>query len=274
MLRCSIVVIGDEILGGYVRDTNSGWLAERLAALGIPLDRIVTVPDDVEAVGDALAAELTRSRPRVVLTSGGIGSTPDDVTLEAIARHLGRDLVTEPSIDGVISRLVTEAARQGAPISPEHERSLRKMARVPDGAYLLPGAVGVAPGVGIDVDDGASADGGVTIAVLPGVPSELRRIMVQGVEPALLAGRGEPLHVVELEHSYPESTLNPVLDRIVVEFPDVHLGSYPGAVCVVRLRGVKDRTEQAAALVRMFLDGLDREIGAAVTRDRWRARWE
>ncbi len=274
MLRCSIVVIGDEILGGFVQDTNSGWLAHRLAALGIPLDRISTVPDALEAIGEALATELARPRPRILLTSGGIGSTPDDLTLEAVAVHLGRELRSEPAINAMITRLVGEAARQGTPISEGHERSLRKMARVPDGAYLLPGAMGVAPGVAVDVDGGVSSDEGAVIVVLPGVPSELRRIMLEGVEPALLAGRGDPLHVIEMEHSYPESTLNPVLDRIVVEYPDVHLGSYPGAVCVVRLKGSKDRTEAAAALVRAFLDDLDSDVTAAAMRDRWRQRWE
>lgn len=272
MLRCSIVVIGDEILGGFVQDTNSGWLATRLAALGVPLDRVVTVPDELDAIGEALGGELARRRPRVVLTSGGIGSTPDDLTLEAVARHLGVTLHVEPSIDARITRVVDEAERHGAPISPDHARSLRKMARIPAGGYLL--ATGVAPGVAVDVDGGATTQGGATVVVLPGVPGELRRIMAEGVEPALLAGRGEPLHVVELHHSYPESTLNPVLDLIVERFGDVHLGSYPGATCVVRLKGAKARTEEAAGLVRAFLDDLDRDASAVATRERWRRRWE
>jgi molybdopterin-biosynthesis enzyme MoeA-like protein len=167
-----------------------------------------------------------------------------------------------------------DAARQGWPLSEGHARSLHKMALVPNTAYLLPGASGVVPGVAIDVDAGSGAEGGATIVVLPGVPSELRRIMMEGVEPALLVGRGEPPHVVEIRHGYPESTLNPVLDRIVAEFPDVHLGSYPGALCVVRLKGAKEQVEEAAALVRHYLDQLDRDEGAARARERWRRRWE
>jgi nicotinamide-nucleotide amidase len=273
-LRASIIVIGDEILGGFVQDTNSGWAAQRLTALGVPLERIVTVPDSVEAIGEALGDELARPRPRVVLTSGGIGSTPDDLTLEAVAAHLGMGLREEPTISRRIGRVLEEAARQGWPLSEGHARSLAKMARVPDAAYLLPGATGVAPGVAVDVDGGAAAERGATVVVLPGVPGEFRRIVTEGAEPALLAGRGVPLHVVELAHGYPESTLNPVLDRVVAEFPDVHLGSYPGATCTVRLKGERERTEQAAALVRGFLDELDRDDGAVRARDRWRRRWE
>lgn len=273
-LRASIVVIGDEILGGFVQDTNSGWTAQRLTALGIPLDRIVTVPDSAGAIGEALAGELARERPRVVFTSGGIGSTPDDLTLEAVAAHLGVGLREEPTISRRIAQVLSDAARQGWPLSEGHARSLAKMARVPDTAYLLPGATGVAPGVAVDVDGGAREPDGATVVVLPGVPGEYRRIVTEGAEPALLAGRGVPLHVVEVAHGYPESTLNPVLDRIVADFPDVHLGSYPGATCVVRLKGEPERTEQAATLVRGFLDELERDDGAVRARDRWRRRWE
>jgi len=273
-LRASVVVIGDEILGGFVQDTNSGWIAQRLAALGIPLDRVVTVPDTFEAVAEALEAELARVRPRVVVTSGGIGSTPDDITLEAVARHLGDELVVEPAIDARITQALEWTARQGMTVSEGHERSMRRMARVPARAHLLPGAGGVAPGVAVDVDGGLQATGGATIVVLPGVPGELRRIMAEGVEPGLLAGRGRPLTVVEITHGYPESALNPVLDRVVEEYPDVHLGSYPGAVCVVRLKGAAERVEGAAELVRAFVAELDGDEGAVRLREGWRRRWE
>jgi molybdenum cofactor synthesis domain-containing protein len=273
-LRASVVVIGDEILGGFVQDTNSGWMARRLTALGIPLERVVTVPDELDAIDEALTGELARARPRVVLTSGGIGSTPDDLTLEAVARHLGRDLRTDPDIDARITKALAWTSGQGVTVSAGHERSMRKMARVPDGAYLLPGASGVAPGVAVDVDGGVHAGGGATVVVLPGVPSEFRRIVAEGVEPALLAGRGRPLHLLEVTHSYPESTLNPVLDRIVAEYPDVHLGSYPGAECIVRLQGPEDRTEEAAELVRDFLVELDRDDGAVRVREGWKRRWQ
>ena len=271
-LRCSMIVIGDEILDGFVQDTNSGFVAGRLHALGIPLDRIVTVPDQASAIQEALTVELGRARPRVVLTSGGIGSTPDDLTMAAVAAYLGQELVVQPDVDERISRALEWTARQGVRVTEGHERSMRRMALVPSEGYLLPGAEGVAPGVAVAVE-GGSERGGATIVVLPGVPGELRRIVHAGVEPALLAGRGRPQHVVEIRHSYPESTLNPVLDRIVAEYPQVHLGSYPGVECVVRLEGDEAATESAAALVREALDELDADDGALLLRERWRARW-
>lgn len=273
-LRASIVVIGDEILGGYVADTNSGWLAQRLQLLGVPLDRVVTVPDDVEAIADALSTELTRPRPRVVLTSGGIGSTPDDVTMRATARALGCSLRTDEEIDARITGALERTAGQGIALTAAHERAMRKMALVPEPAHLLPGSGGFAPGVAVDVDGGAGDSGGATVVILPGVPSELQRITLQGIEPVLLAGRGQPQTVEELQHGYPESLLNPVFDRLVADYPDVHLGSYPGPVCTVRLKGRPDRVAEALALVRAYLTELDADPAHASLRRSRAARWD
>ena len=272
-VRVSIIVIGDEILGGFVQDTNSGWLAQRLQTLGFPLDRVVTIPDSYDAVDEALGAELRRERPRLVLTSGGIGSTPDDVTFEAVARHLGMGLRVEETIDERISAALSWTASQGVDVTPDHERSMRKMAMVPDGSYVVPGTPGFVPGVAVDVDGGVAADGGATIVVMPGVPGQLQRIFIDGVEAHLLAGRGQPQHVEEITHPYPESTLNPVLDRLVAEFPDLHLGSYPGFECTVRLKGDKERVSEAMQILLDYLSVLDDDPGAARLSAAWQARW-
>lgn len=272
-LRASIVVIGDEILGGFVQDTNSHWLAARLQERGIPLERVSTVPDELDAVREALLTELGRERPRLVMTCGGIGSTPDDLTMQAVAHTLGLDLMREPDIDARITAALEWTAGQGVDVTEQHERSMRKMAMVPDGAYLLAGAKGVAPGVAVDVDGGCSSPSGATIVILPGVPHELKRIMEHGIEPTLLEGRGEVQHVAELRHPYPESTLNPVLERIVTEFPDVHLGSYPGQECTIRLRGTQDRVEAAMKLVAAELAVLADDPASGRLRDAWQARW-
>lgn len=271
-LRVSIVVIGDEILGGFVQDTNSNWLAQRLHALGVPLERVVTVPDELDAIREALLGELARARPRLVLTCGGIGSTPDDLTMEAVAHSLGLALERQADIDDRITMALEWTARQGVDVTDQHERSMRKMAMVPAGSYLLSGAQGVAPGVALDVDGGSNA-GGATIVILPGVPHELQRITEHGIEPLLLDGKGEPQHVAELQHPYPESTLNPVLERIVADYPDVHLGSYPGRVCTIRLKGPRERVEAAMVLVQEHLTILDADEGTQRLKVAWQERW-
>ena len=272
-IRVSIIVIGDEILGGFVQDTNSGWLAGRLQALGFPLDRIVTVPDTFAAIGEALGTELNRQRPRLLLTSGGIGSTPDDLTFAAVADHLGMGLRVEPTINDRITAALTWTKAQGVEVTADHERSMRKMALVPEAAQIVDGATGFLPGVAVHVDGGCREERGASIVVMPGVPSQLERIFDDGVVPTILAGRGEPQHVEELRHPYPESTLNPVLDRLVVEFPDVHLGSYPGHECIVRLKGPRERVVAARQIVQSYLDELAADPGAARLSAAWQERW-
>lgn len=271
-LRVSILVIGDEILGGFVQDTNSGWLAGRLHALGVPLDRVITLPDDLEAIDEALATELGRSRPRLVLTSGGIGSTPDDLTMEGVARHLGTELVIEPRIDARITQALRWTVEQGGTVSAAHEASMRRMARVPRGAHLLSGADAIAPGVAVDLDGGCGDPAGATIVILPGIPALLQQIVRERVEPQLLAGRGDPQHVAELTHGYPESTLTPLLQELVEEFPDVHVGSYPGPECVIRLVGPPGQVDAVLARVRAELEALDADPGARALRSAWAAR--
>lgn len=271
--RASIVVVGDEILGGFVQDTNSGWLAQRLRLAGVHLERVVTVPDEVDVVAAAVCEELARDRPRVVFTSGGVGSTPDDLTMAAVGRALDKDLVAEPTIDAHITTALRWHASQGVQVTGEQSSAMRRMALVPDGSYLLPGAGEMVPGVAVDVDGGIDADAGATVVVLPGVPGLLRRIVLEGVEPMLLAGRGVPEHVVEIRHSFPESMLNPIFARLGETFPGVHVGSYPGRDCLVRLRGDVEPVEQAASKVRAFLAELEASPGGQRLQEAWRERW-
>lgn len=272
-LRASVVVIGDEILGGFVQDSNSGWLAVRLQQAGVPLERIVTVPDELDDIAEALTTELERPRPRIVFTSGGIGSTPDDVTLEAVARTLGRELESHPTIEERIEQAVAWARGRGGDVDAAQTKALRKMAMVPEGTYLVATTRGITPGVAVDLDGGCHTPSGATIVVLPGIPSELQRIVRDGVEPALLDGHGMPEYVEELTHDYPESAVTPVLDRLVEEFPEVHVGSYPGPQCTVRFKGPEAQVAEARKVVEAYLDDLGANPEAQRLRAAWRPRW-
>jgi len=272
-LRASIVVIGDEILSGHVRDANSGWLAERLQAHGVPLDRVATVPDDEAAIGEHLDLELARSRPRVLLTSGGIGSTPDDRTLPAIASFLGRALVPEPSLDAAVTQRLDERAAAGRALDPAHAAALRSMALVPEGASLI-GAGGFSSAVAVDLAGGSDATEGATIVVLPGIPGELQRITREAVEPELLAGRGQPVHTEELTHPFPESLLTPTLARLTEQHPGLHVGSYPGSEVVVRLSGPREEVTAAMDEVRAAVAALAAEPQAREQAASWAAYWE
>jgi molybdenum cofactor synthesis domain-containing protein len=272
VLEASIVVIGDEILGGYVVDTNSPWLARKLGAHGVPLTRVHVVADEPEAIDEALQAELARSRPRIIFTSGGIGSTPDDLTYEAVAASLDRDLVLDPTIAGRIEGALSWTREQGIDVTEDFAWHLQRMARVPAGSRLLREERGWVPGVAVDVDGGCASEVGASVLVLPGVPSEFRAIVEEAVEPDLLAGRNEVPSVVEIEHSFPESVLNLTFVEVLDRFPDVKLGSYPGRRMLVRLVGPAPAVEGAAVEVRRAIAEIEASPAGARLAAAWAAR--
>jgi len=270
-LAASMLVIGDEILGGFVTDTNSPWLADRLRAQGVPLERIHVVLDDADDIAAALHAELARSRPRVIVTSGGIGSTPDDITYESVAAALGRDLVEDAVLAAAMEGIVTRTRDAGFVLGEDFRWHVMRMARIPAGSRLMPREGGWTPAVCVDVDGGSDApDGrGATIVVLPGVPSEFRALLSDAVEPALLAGRNPVPHVVEILHGFSESLLNLTFAELGRRFPDVKLGSYPGRPMIVRLSGAAPSVERAATFVRDAIAALEADPASARIPRRW-----
>jgi len=259
VLTASMLVIGDEILGGFVTDTNSPWLADRLRPHGVPLERVYVVPDEADAIAEALHAELARARPRVIVTSGGIGSTPDDITYESVAAALGRALVEDATLATAMHGIVERTRDKGFAVSDVFIDQVLRMARIPAGSRLMARDGGWTPAVCVDVDGGADApDGrGATVVILPGVPAEFRALLEHAVEPALLAGRNTVPHVVELTHRFPESLLNEVFLALGAAFPAVKLGSYPGRPMIVRLSGPRTDVEGAEELVRATLTALE-----------------
>lgn len=256
-----MVVVGDELLSGYVTDVNSPLLAQRLRDHGVPLTCVHTVADDLAAIDEVLSLELARSRPRLVITSGGIGSTPDDLTYEAVAASLGLAVVEDPTMGERIDEVLAWSAAQGVDVTDEFAWHVRRMARIPAGSRLLHRPEGWAPGVQVDIDGGLDA-GGAAVVILPGIPSEFAALLDGAVLPTLVAGRGEPPHVRELTHHYPESLLNLGFVELLARFPEVKLGSYPGRPMIIRLSGPTDAVEGAAALLTTYLADLDAsEVG-------------
>jgi len=161
-VRAAVVAVGDELLLGHTVDTNAAWLGRELGALGVRVVRRYTVGDVDEeirwAVRDAMgSAEL-------VLVSGGLGPTPDDVTRDAVAGLLDRPLRTDPD---VLESIRTRFLEAGLEELPEPNR---RVAEVPEGALKLANPVGTAPGL-------ALAHDGTLVVLLPGVPRELRSIV-------------------------------------------------------------------------------------------------
>ena len=176
--RAGIVVTGTEVLSGRVSDRNGPWLADRLRELGVDLAFTAIVGDRPDDMEEALRFMADRDLD-LVLTSGGLGPTADDLTAEVVGRFQGREMV----LDEVLSEQIAEIIRPLAERWPHLDRdaievSTRKQATIPAGATVL-APVGTAPGL---VVPPASANGGPTVLVLPGPPRELQPMWAEAVK--------------------------------------------------------------------------------------------
>jgi nicotinamide-nucleotide amidase len=177
--RAGIVVTGTEVLTGRVTDRNGPWLAEQLRQLGVDVGHVVVVGDRPEDVRDALAF-LAGTGVALVVTSGGLGPTADDLTAEVVGEFQGRPSAVDPALAERIAVVVERLmARRGWRADPDATAAgVHKQARVPGGATVLE-PVGTAPGLVVPPADGGD---GPTVLVLPGPPAEL-----QGMWPAAIA---------------------------------------------------------------------------------------
>ena len=185
-MSAEILCIGTELLLGNITNGNARWIAEQLAALGIPHHRQLVVGDNRER----LIAELQAApeRCRVLITTGGLGPTPDDLTTEAIAAAFGAPLVEHPQ---VWAEIQARLAARGRPCAASN----RRQAFLPEGAALLPNPTGTAPGMIW------SPRPGFTILTFPGVPSEMRAMWQATAAPWLqAAGLAEGVFASRMLH--------------------------------------------------------------------------
>ena len=161
--RAGIVVTGTEVLTGRVRDANGPWLAERLLELGVDLAHVTICGDRPGDMEEQLRF-MRDQRLDLVITSGGLGPTADDVTVRVVARFAGRELRLDRELEGRIAAIVEPLTRRFRQADPDAlAAGTRKQAMVPDGAAVLD-PVGTAPGVVVPPADGS----GPTVVVLPG----------------------------------------------------------------------------------------------------------
>lgn len=169
-----MLTIGNELLIGQVRDTNASWLGEQLTLAGVVVHRMATVGDDEEALQSELRQSLAESD--LVVTTGGLGPTGDDRTREAVAGLFGVELVFQ----GEILEDIRERFKLRGRSLPESNRS---QAMVPAGFEVLSNRVGTAPGLWHEIRQGEAA--GSMLAVLPGVPHEMKHLFTGEVLPRM-----------------------------------------------------------------------------------------
>jgi nicotinamide-nucleotide amidase len=178
-MSAEILCVGTELLLGNITNGNARWLAEQLAALGIPHLRQQVVGDNRERL--MAAVREAAGRCRLLITTGGLGPTPDDLTTEAIAAAFDTPLAERPEVWADIQ---AKLAARGRPVTP----SLRRQALLPVGAELLPNATGSAPGMIWSPDLtrlSFPVQAGFTVITFPGVPSEMQAMWTATAVPWL-----------------------------------------------------------------------------------------
>jgi len=197
-----LLTVGNEIVSGDVENTNASWLARRLAALGVSVQLTAAVRDEIETIAAFLRAETPRAD--VVIVTGGLGGTPDDLTREAVAAAF--DVPTEEQ-EPLASELRHRFAGRGL------GEYAARWARLPRGAEPLANPLGGAPGFVVG-----------NVYVLPGLPSEMEA-MFDGI-----AGRfagGAPIASWRARYRTTEGEIVAVLEEATGRFAAVSVGSYP-----------------------------------------------
>jgi len=168
-LRAGILITGTEVLTGIIFDRNGPWLSERLTEIGVDPATIQIVGDRPEDLMAAMVS-MREAGLALIVTSGGLGPTADDLTAEIVGRFCGREMVLDVALEGRIAKILEPLMKRWPGIDAELVReSNRKQAVVPDGATILE-PVGTAPGLVVSPADGH----GPTVVVLPGPPGELQ----------------------------------------------------------------------------------------------------
>ncbi|MGI9077474.1 MAG: competence/damage-inducible protein A [Gemmatimonadaceae bacterium] len=217
-MKVELITIGDELLLGFVVDTNAVHLARELARVGVEIVRRCTVPDEADAIAASVREALDRTG--AIVTTGGLGPTSDDMTKPAIAALFDRELRLNEEIVALIEVRFRSFGFTG-PMPPGN----RQQAMIPDGAVIIPNAHGTAPGIWIEDEQGR------WVAMLPGVPREMRGMLADELLPMLCA-RTKGVSSVILSRTLRttgigESALADLLGDVAKGFPDLPLAYNP-----------------------------------------------
>ncbi len=258
MKRLGCLIIGDEILAGHVHESNSHWLANELKAMGVQLARVEICTDELVDIERSVRRFLYDLDLDYAITSGGLGPTPDDRTMEGIARALGVPLTRDPTHLEWMRERVRYGYELGYFNSPEPNPGILKMADLPEGAQAMPNNVGTALGAIITAGPKPTV-----LFTLPGVPAEFVRMFNESIRPRLETST--PSHIEELKLYSEESRFFETLRDLEREYPEVTIGSYPqrGHI-IIRATGPKD---MALAVIEKM-----KEAGAAYLEPRARPK--
>ena len=250
-MEAIIITIGDEILIGQVVDTNSAWLGQKLSEAGIRVKKILSISDDLQEINSSLQQSIGEAD--LIITTGGLGPTKDDITKKAIAAFVGSELYFHKPTYERIKRIFEKLGR---PMSPAHN----DQCLMPANAEILHNSMGTAPGMLFNFQ-------GTKIISLPGVPYEMKAIMEEEVLPKII--ETSPITIVHktiLTCGNGETVIENQISEIIDEFPDNIKIAYLPALAQVRLRitgtgSDKTGVEQSVA---SYTDRIAKRLGDMV----------
>lgn len=216
-----LVCVGNELLIGKIANTNAQWLSKRVTTLGLRVKRITVVSDDVPEIAASVRESLQR-KPAFIVTTGGLGPTFDDKTLEGVAAALSSELELNDEalkmIEETYERYVAECRIEKVELTPHRV----KMAKLPKGTRPIRNPVGTAPGV-------LAEHMATRLIMLPGVPAEMKAIFDESVAPLVqkVAGNLMFFEVSIDVRGVPESELAPLIDQVMHDNPYVYIKSHP-----------------------------------------------
>jgi molybdenum cofactor synthesis domain-containing protein len=229
----AVLVIGDEILSGRTKDSNSGFIADTLTDLGIDLEEVRVVADRREAIVEAVRA--LSDKYTLVFTTGGIGPTHDDITADAMAEAFGVSIGIDPRARAILEARYKNTGR-------ELNAARLRMARIPEGAELIENRISGAPGFRLG-----------NVYVMAGVPAVMQAMMDAIIETLPASGA---IQSETVEAGRGEGDVAALLEELQANYRDVRIGSYPyhdGTRFTTRIV-LRSRDGPALAAARAALD--------------------
>jgi nicotinamide-nucleotide amidase len=232
-----IICVGNELLIGKTLNTNATWLAKRATSLGVIVKRITVVGDDIDEIAEVLR-EALRRKPKFIITTGGLGPTFDDKTLEGISKGLNRSLEVNEKALKMVRAKYEAYLKQGKIERVELTPARVKMASLPEGTEPLPNPVGTAPAMLAKVK-------GVCIIALPGVPPEMEAIFDESLAVTIKreAGKSAFFESSIYADCIMESNLAPLIDQVMHDNPCVYIKSHVYTKSPVQIEGQKSHIE-------------------------------
>ncbi len=213
-MAIELLSIGTELVIGQIQDTNAHWIAKQVFQIGGELRRVTMLRDERDEMSETLNAAIERDTS-LILTTGGLGPTPDDMTVAVVAALTGREIVVSAETVADFRR------RRNMSADEPLNYALTKMAMMPEGATVLQNPQGWAPCVQVEHKNS-------TIMLMPGPPREMKAVFETHIQPLIAERYRAAITTSRVRVNMFEAELSPLLQKVMERYPDTYLKAYVG----------------------------------------------